>query len=355
MKKESVEFLRKLVNSISPSGYEDEAAAAWYAEAQKFADSVRRDCHGNTDAVIHPGGRPRIMLTGHYDEIGFLVTHIDKEGFLWIAPVGGWDPQIPQGHRVVIRGRKGHVPGVIGKCPVHLLRDEARRRVTEITDIWVDIGARNGMEAENLVAVGDPLVLDHEMVELLGDRVAARAFDDRAGAFVVLETARALARRHPHAEVHAVATVQEEIGLRGARTAAFRVDPDVGLAVDVTFATDHPSMGEAMKREGRVELGRGPVISRGANINNKVFDLLVGTAQAQKMSYQVVAEPHATGTDANAIQLSRAGVATGLVSIPTRYLHSSCELISLSDVERCVDLLAAAIRRITPRMSFIPF
>ncbi|MFH0879912.1 MAG: M20/M25/M40 family metallo-hydrolase, partial [Lentisphaerota bacterium] len=292
---------------------------------------------------------------GHYDEIGFLISHIDDKGFLWIVPVGGWDPQIPQGQRVLIRTKKGKVRGVVGKMPIHVQKEDARNKVTQISDLWVDIGVKNKKEAEKIVAIGDPMVLDHELLELQGDRVSARGLDNQAGAFVILEAARLLARMKPHAEIHAVATVQEEIGLRGARTAAFGIDPAVGIAVDVTFATDHPAMGDVMKREGRVELGKGPVLSRGANINRKLFELMSDTAKKNHIRCQVVAEPGGTGTDANVIQLSRAGVATSLVSIPARYLHSSCEMVSTGDLSATAKLLALTVAHIKPDTSFIPF
>jgi endoglucanase len=355
MKQKSKQFLIRLVNSISPSGYEAEAAAVWEAEAKTFAAEVRRDSHGNTDAIVNPGGSPRIMLSGHYDEIGFLITHIDDDGFLWIAPVGGWDPQIVQGQRVTIRGKQGHVSGVVGKCPIHLQKPDDRKKVMEISEMWVDIGVTSRKEAEKLVGIGDPLVLAQAYLDLQGDRAAARGFDNRAGAFVVLEAARRAAGLSPRAEIHAVATVQEEIGLRGARTAAYGIDPAVGIAVDVTFATDQPGIGDAAKREGKIKMGEGAVIARGANINAKLFDLLVATATEEKIPYQISAEPGGTGTDANAIQLNRAGVATALVSIPNRYMHSPCEMVSLKDVESCIHLIASTIVRVGPDTRFIPF
>ncbi len=355
MKAEAYDFLERLIATISPSGYEDEAARVWEAQARTFADEVRRDLHGNTHAIVNAGGSPRIMFSGHYDEIGFLVTHIDDEGFLWIAPVGGWDPQIAQGHRVRIRGRKGSVPGVLGKCPIHLLKEEQRKQVSRIEDLWVDIGARNRKDAEKRVAVGDPLVLAHPMERLQGDMVTGRGFDNRAGAFVVLEAARRLAAKKPAAEIHVVATVQEEIGLRGARTAAFSVDPQVGIAVDMTFATDHPAMGDAVKREGKIKLGGGAVVTRGPNIHPRLFDLIVDTAVKEKIPYQVTANARPTGTDANAIQVNRGGVATALVSVPLRYMHSSCELIHLKDLEWCSRLLAAVSMRISPGTELRPF
>ncbi len=355
MKDSSFTFLQRLIESISPSGYEDEAANIWIEEARTFATDIRRDYHGNTDAVINPGGAPRIMLSGHYDEIGFLITHIDKNGFLWIEPIGGWDPQIPQGHHVTIRGKKGHVPGVIGKGPIHLIKPESRNKVTRLEELWVDIGATTRAQAEKAVSIGDPLVLSQGLTRLQGDLVAGRGFDNRSGAFVVLEAARLLADLNPKAEIHAVATVQEEIGLRGARTAAFGVDPQVGIAVDVTFATDYPSMGEATKRFGEIKVGKGAVLTRGPNIIPNLFDLMVSTAVKEKSPYQVSAEGRATGTDANAIQVSRSGVATGLVSIPNRYMHSPCELVSLKDLEACSRIIAHTCARITKKTNFVPF
>lgn len=355
MKAKSVQFLERLIRAMSPSGYEDEVAAIWQAEAQTFADRVTCDLHGSSHAVVHAGGSPRIMLAGHYDEIGFLVTHIDDQGFLWIGPVGGWDPQIPQGQRVTIRGKHGHVRGVVGKTPVHLQDEEARKRVTQIKELWVDIGAPDRKAAEKLVSIGDPMVLGYDFERLQGSFVAGRGFDNRSGAFVVLEAARLLAGMAPDAEIHAVATSQEEIGLRGATTATYGVDPKVGIAVDVTFATDCPGLGEVMKQEGRVALGKGPVLTRGPNINPKLFDLMVATAKREKIAVQINAEPRGTGTDANVMQLNRAGVATGLVSIPNRYMHSPSELVHLDDLEGAAKLLACVAARITERTDFVPF
>lgn len=355
MNTQTKKFLADLINSISPSGYEAPVAAVWKAEAEKFADKVWTDTHGNSYAVVNPGGSPRVMLAGHYDEIGFQITYIDEKGFLWIQPLGGWDPQIAQGQRVQIMTKSGIVRGVIGKMAIHMQTPDQRKQVTEIKDIWVDIGAKNKKDAEKMVEIGDPLVVAYGFEEMANGLAAGRAFDDRAGAFVVLEAARQLSQLSPKAEIHAVATVQEEIGLRGARTAAYGIDPDIGIAVDVTFATDHPNMADAMKRENLIELGKGPVLTRGPNINPTLFDLLVKTAKAEKIPVQISAEPGGTGTDANALQLNRAGVVTGLVSIPLRYMHSPCELISLKDLEQCATLLAKTIEKVTARTNFVPF
>lgn len=355
MKKRSIQFLEKLIRSISPSGYEDEVAAVWQAEAATFADRVSCDLHGSSHAVVNAGGSPRIMFAGHYDEIGFVITHIDDQGYLWISPVGGWDSQIPQGQRVTIRGRKGHVRGVMGKVPIHLQDEEARKRITKIKELWVDIGAENRKAAEKRVAIGDPLVLGYDFELLQGKLAAGRGFDNRSGAFVVLEAARLAAQSAPEAEIHAVATSQEEIGLRGARTSSFGVDPLVGIAVDVTFATDCPGHAEIMKQTGRVTLGKGPVITRGPNFNPKLFDLIIETARKEKIPVQINAEGRGTGTDANAIQLNRAGVAAALVSLPNRYMHSPCEVVHLDDLEAAAKLLAAVAVRITNKTDLIPF
>jgi len=355
MTKQTKQFLANLINSISPSGYEAPVAKVWKAEAERFADKVWTDTHGNSHAVVNPGGSPRVMFAGHCDEIGFQISYIDDKGYLWIQALGGWDPQIAQGQRVQIMTQKGIVRGVIGKVAIHMQTLEQRKKVSEIKDLWIDIGAKDKKDAEKMVEVGDPLVIASGFEELTHGLVVGRAFDNRAGAFIVLEAAKQLAKLNPKAEIHAVATAQEEIGLRGATTAAYGIDPDVAIAVDMTFATDHPNMGEAMKRENLIELGKGPVLTRGPNINSKLFDLLVKTAKAEKIPYQVNAEPRGTGTDANALQLNRAGVTTALISIPLRYMHSPCEIVSLSDLELCAKLLAQTVMKITPRTNFVPF
>lgn len=356
MNKTSKKFLSDMINAISPSGYENCAAAVWKEYAGKFADRVETDVHGNSHAIINTGGKVKVMLAGHYDEIGFLISHIDDKGFLWIAPIGGWDPQIAQGQRVHIIGNKGKiVSGAVGKIAIHLQQPEQRKKVSEIKDLWIDIGAKNKKDAEKIVSIGDPLVVQYGFEELQNGRAVGRAFDDRAGAFAILEAGRMLTELNTECEVHVVATVQEEIGLRGARTAAFGIDPDVGIAVDVTFATDHPNLGSVVNQEGLVELDGGPVVTRGPNINPKLFELIVAVAKEKKIDIQIVAEARGTGTDANAIQLNRAGVATGLISIPLRHMHSPCELLSLHDVVAVSKLLAGICEKITPETSFIPF
>lgn len=352
MNDRSMEFLSRLIHAISPSGYEEDAARVWQEEARTFAASVKHDSHGNSHAVVNPGGSPRIMFAGHIDEIGFIISHIDDNGFLWIRPVGGWDAQIPQGQRVVIRARKGRVPGVIGKRPIHLIQAEDRNKMTRLESLWVDIGVKNRKHAEKYVEVGDPLVLDHGLGALQGEFLVGRGFDNRIGAFIVLEAARALSTMKIKAEIHAVATVQEELGIRGARTAAFGIDPLVGIATDVTFSTDYPSMDDAVRRVGKIRLGEGAVITRGPNIHPKLFNLMVDVAKKKKVPYQVEANCGATGTDANFIQVNRTGVITGLISVPNRYMHSPCEMIHAHDVESVIRLMAETSARIGPNTDF---
>lgn len=352
MEGKSLEFLKRLMETISPSGYEDEAARVWLKEAETFADRAWVDQHGNAYALVHKGGSPRVMLAGHMDEIGLMISHIDEQGFLYFSSIGGWDPQILQGQRVWVRTKHGRLPGVIGKKPVHLIKQEERDKVTKIEELWIDIGAKDKTEAEQLVNIGDPVVLAYGFEQLQNGLALSRGFDDKAGAFVVLEAARLLAQCQPQAEIYAVATVQEEIGLRGARTSAYGIDPKVGIAVDVEFATDFPSMEAEKKKIGEVKMGAGPVIVRGANINPKVFTLLVETAKKHKLPYQVVGYPSGTGTDANAIQLNRAGVATGLIGIPNRYMHSPCELVSLDDLANAARLIARFAAQIDEQLEF---
>ncbi|MDF3127756.1 M42 family metallopeptidase [Kiritimatiellaeota bacterium B1221] len=357
MKKKTLTILKDFLESVSPSGYEGPAANIFRDEAKGFADEVKRDRHGNTLAIVKGNSDLRVMFAGHCDEIGFLITHIDSQGYLWLDPIGGWDPQIAQGQRVQIRGKKGIVPGVIGKKPIHLMSPEDRKRVVELKNLWVDIGVANKKEAEKLVAVGDPLVLGYGMQALQGDVIAARGMDNRIGAFVVLEAARRVAASDNKAAstLYSVATVQEEIGLRGAITASFDIDAQVGIAVDVTFAGDHPGLGDAKKQVNACELGKGPVLTRGPNTHPKIFDRIVDTARKYKIPLQITAEGRSTGTDANAMQLSRSGMATALLSIPNRYMHSPSEMVDLRDVEACIELMAKVVIDLEADTDLTPF
>jgi putative aminopeptidase FrvX len=350
-------FLARLLDAPGPSGFELPAARVWRAEAEAVADEVEVDVSGNSIAVLNPGGSPRVMLAGHVDEIGLIVTHIDEDGFLYFDGIGGWDSQVLVGQRVRLLGREGEVPGVIGKKPVHLMKQEERDRVSKITDLWIDVGAAGRGEVTELgLRVGDPGVLDARMLRMGNDRIVSRAIDNRIGAFVVLEALRLLAAGEspPSARVAAVATTQEEIAYHGggARTSAHRIKPDVALAVDVTFSTDSPQVEK--KQVGEHKLGGGPVLGRGSAIHPLVFDRLVRAAEEAEIPYTIQANARATHTDADAIHLSRSGVATGVVSVPNRYMHSPNEMVSLSDLEATAKLLATFVVGLESAADFIP-
>jgi len=334
---ETPELLDRLLRAGAPSGYEGPAAAIW-REAASFA-SLSSDGLGSSIARVGEDG-PLLAVVGHIDEIGLVVSHIDEKGFLYFNPIGGWDPQILVGQRVEVRGKEGVVSGVVGRKPIHLLDPEQRKKVVELKGLHIDIGAADRDEASGLVRVGDPAVIAAEPVRLAGDRLISRSMDNRLGAYVALESLRRCDERGSlQASFAAVAAVQEEVGLFGARTSAFEVRPDLAIAVDVTHATDAPGVDE--KQVGSHALGSGPVIGRGSTLSPKMFDLLVETAEEAGIEYTVGASGRGTSTDADVIQISRSGIATGLVSIPLRYMHSPVELVDLGDLEATVELVAA--------------
>jgi putative aminopeptidase FrvX len=346
------ELLHNLLTAAGPSGYETAPARVWRDAAKAFAD-VSGDPLGSSIArVAGTKDGPRLAIVGHIDEIGLIVTHIDDDGFLWITGVGGWDPQILVGQRVDVITKDGPIPGVVGKKPIHLLEPEERKKVAELKDLHIDIGAKDGDEARSMLRVGDVAVISGEPVELPNDRVFSRSMDNRLGAFVALEAARLVAESGgAPGEVVAVAAVQEEITFAGSRTTAFSVDPDVAIAVDVTFATDAP--GIDVKARGKHELGSGPVVARGSTIAPAVFEGLAAAADEAGIEVTFEASAGRTGTDADAIHLSRAGIPTGVVSIPLRYMHSPVEMVQLSDVTAAAKLIAAFAQRLEPGMSFV--
>jgi putative aminopeptidase FrvX len=337
--------LRELLQARGPSGYETAPAGVWADAAKGFA-AVSTDTVGTPLARVaaHHGAKTparRLVVMGHIDEIGLIVTHIDDEGYLWFAPVGGWDSQILVGQRLVLSTRNGELAGVIGKKPIHLLRDEERKKVAEVRDLHIDIGARDGKEARALVRIGDVAVIAGDPVELPNGRIASRALDNRLGSFVALEAARLVAEAGgAQWELVAVAAAQEEITFGGSRTSAFSLEPDAAIVVDVTHATDAP--GIDVKEAGKHALGSGPVLSRGSTLNPRLFELLHETAEREQIPFTVEASGRSTGTDADAVHTSRGGVPTALVSIPLRYMHSPVELVQLDDVHACARLIAAA-------------
>ncbi|MEZ4455921.1 MAG: M42 family metallopeptidase [Gemmatimonadales bacterium] len=355
MENTSLSFFRSLLGTPAPSGFETAAAQLWRTEAATFADRVTADVAGNSFATLDgKPGAPTIMFAGHIDEIGVMVVHIDENGFLWFDTIGGWDEQVLVAQRVVLQGRDGPVRGVIGKKAIHLMDKEDREKVSKIKDLWIDIGATTREEAAKLIRVGDAGVLDTSILELPNGRIVSRSIDNRIGAFVVLEALRRLKKKPAAAAVTAVATAQEEIAYTGggARTSAAGLAPTVALVVDVTHATDTPGIEKT--RHGEVKLGGGPVVSRGSIINPRVVDLLLEAADAEKIPVTLHAAPKYTSTDADAIFTSFKGVATGLVSVPNRYMHSPNEMVVLDDLDRAAALLAAFARRVSTDTSFIP-
>jgi putative aminopeptidase FrvX len=351
MREASYEFLKSLLSTPGPSGYERAAAEIWRAEAGEFAE-VRGDRMGNSFATLNGGGAPRVMLSGHIDEIGLMVTHVEEGGLLRFQGVGGWDPQVLVGQRVLVQTMNGVVPGVIGKNAIHVMEADERKKVSEIKSLWIDIGAKDGDEAKGRVRVGDVAVVDQDVLELPNGRIASRSLDNRMGAFVVLEALRLLSEGESlAAEVVAVASVQEEIGLYGARGAAFGLDPDAAIAVDVTHATDTP--GIPKNEHGDHSLGSGPVITRAANLSPLVTDGLIDTAEGEGIPYTLEADSRSTSTDADAIQFTRAGIATGLVSAPNRYMHSPNEIVALEDLENCARLIAAYVKGLKQGTDFV--
>lgn len=339
MEPQALDFLRSILQTPSPSGYERPVQEIVRTYASSFADSVTTDVHGNVIAARNPDAPLRVMLAGHCDQIGFVVQYIDPEGFIWVQPIGGWDPQIVVGQKMVVWTKDGPVSGVIARKAIHMLNEEERKQVVKLKDIWVDIGAKDQADAASRVRVGDPVTLELSYREMLNNRAAAPAMDDKTGLWVAME---ALRRTHPQplqCGLFAVSTVQEEIGLRGSRTSAFGVDPHIGVAIDVCHATDTPTVDK--KWEADIKLGGGPVIYRGPNMNPRVVEMLIKAAESRSIPYQLAAAGGATGTDANSIQITRAGVAAGLISLPNRYMHTPVEMVSLDDLDRAADLLAA--------------
>jgi endoglucanase len=346
------EFFKTVLTTPSPSGYESPLQQIVRDYVGPLADEVRTDLHGNVIAVKNPGAPLRVMLAGHCDQIGLIVQHVDDEGFLFVQPIGTWDPQVLLGQRMTVWGEKGPVPGVISRKPIHLLTEEERKQVPKIKDLWIDIGAAGKDEAAAAVRIGDPVTVDLRYEELLNRRAVSSAMDDKTGLWVVMEALRRIDRGKLRCAVYAVSTVQEEVGLRGARTSAFGIDPQVGVAVDVTHATDCPTIEK--KEEGDVRLGKGPVIYRGPNMNPKVVERLLQAAREHEIPYQLGAAGRASPTDANPIQLNRSGVAAALVSIPNRYMHSPVEMISLDDIDRTADLLARFVEALPAEVDLVP-
>jgi putative aminopeptidase FrvX len=346
------ELLLSLLTAAGPSGRETDPARVWRESCSEFADEVRGDRVGSSMARVRgTADGPTLAVIGHIDEIGVHITHIDDDGNLHFGEVGGWDSVVLIGQRIRIATRNGTVPGVIGRKPIHLIKGADREKAPQIKDLHIDIGAKDGDEARELVRIGDAGVIDVQPVPLPNDRLASRALDNRIGAFVAAETARLVAEggRAP-GDVVGLAVAQEETTFAGSRTSAFALDPDLAIVVDVTHATDQPGvdLGPITKHP----LGSGPVIARGTVLHPAVTELLYETAEEEGLSFTVESLGRMTGTDADAVHAARAGIPTGIVSVPLRYMHSPVELVSVPDIENAAKLIAAFARKLTPGMSF---
>ena len=349
MSKPDTAFLKRLLMAPGPSSFETAATKVWLEQAGSYNLATSQDAYGNGFAAANTGGNPRVFLAGHIDEIGLIVTYVDSDGFIYVRGVGGWDSQQLLGQRVRILGYRGEVTGVIGKKAIHLMKPEDRKKVSKIEDVWIDIGATSGDEAKERVRVGDAAVLEQPYLELPNNRVVSKALDNRIGAYIVLEAARRL--QGAEAEVTAAATVQEEIGHAGAAIGAFGKSPDVAIAVDVTHATDIPGLEK--KRHGDVTLGSGAAITVGSVIHRGVFSALIETAEAEGIPYTIETSPIRTSTDGDDLMKVRAGVPTGLISVPNRYMHSPNEMVDLDDVEQVIRLIVAYVKTLNASSVFL--
>lgn len=352
MREQSWTFLEKMLNTPSPSGFEQPVQAVVREYAAEFADEVRTDVHGSVIAARNPDAPVRVMLAGHCDQIGLMVQHVDDDGMIRFSSIGGMDATIAVGAQLTVYGPKGPVPGVVGRKAIHLMTEEERKGGLQLKDLWLDIGAKDRKEALKLVEIGDPVTYRLGATRLQQDFVAAPGLDDKVGVYVVMEALRLIPKTKLKCGVFAVSTVQEEIGLRGARTSAFGIDPHAGIAVDVTHATDYPAADKNVT--GEVKLKAGPTVARGANVNPPLRAIIVKAATEKNIPYQNQPAPGGTGTDANAIQINRAGVAAALISIPNRYMHTAVEVVSLADLDNAAKLIAETLTRIDEGTDFTP-
>lgn len=354
MDESRVAFLKRIISSPSPSGFEQPVQQIIREEIKNYTSQVRTDVHGNVIASLNPEGTPRVMLTAHCDELGFLIRYIDDQGFLYFAPIGGFDPSTLPGNRVHVHTPSGPILGVIGRPPIHTLSSEDYGRAPKLSDLWIDIGTANQEEAKKLVPLGSVATRAAQLEYLQNDVVVSRALDDKSSLFAIVEAMRRIHEKQEALEagVFFVSAVQEEVGSRGARTAAYSVDPLIAVAVDVTFTSDHPNTSK--KDLGDIKLNGGPVLSIGGNINPRVYQLLVKAAEEADLNWQIDPQASRTSTDTDEIQVVRGGVATALVSIPCRYLHTGSEIVSLKDVDEVAELLSRFVLALRQDTNVIP-
>jgi endoglucanase len=341
MREQSLDFLRELVNTPSPSGHEVRGQRVWLDYVKEYADETFSDAYGNCVAVLNKGGSPRLMLAAHADEIAMVVNYINDEGFIYVRKLGGVDAAITKAQRVVIHTRNGPVKGVVGNVAPHLAKVEKDRKLPEMHDLFIDIGAGNRKEAEKLVHVGAPITLADEFELLRNGLAVARAFDNRIGTFAVAEALRLLheSKRKLNAEICAVSNIMEEVGLLGARQIAYSLKPDVALVVDVTHATDYPTVSKP--RHGDIRIGKGPTLTHGGGNHAEVLARIETVARQKKIDLQHEAQSSTSGTDTDVIFWTRGGIPSALISLPNRYMHSPVEVVSLKDLAQIPELMAA--------------
>ena len=353
LSKESKEFLHALLMTASPTGYEQHIQALVRQHMKPHADMIETDLHGNVIVGINPKAPIKIMLAGHCDQIGLMVKHVNKDGFIYVSALGGIDVGVLPGSHFTIHTKKGAVKAIAGRKPIHAQTAEERGKVhSDIDKIWLDIGAANKKEAEKLVEIGDSITFRLEVTELSKDLISAPGLDDKVGVFIAMEALKICRKAKINVGVFAVSTVQEEVGLRGAKTAAYTIDPTVGIAIDVTHASDNP--GSTNPTAVECKLGKGPAISKGPNTNPVVEKMLLAAAKKGKIPFQFAPSASLLGNDANAIQVSRGGVAAGSIGIPNRYMHTQVEVCAYSDLENSAKLLAEFIKSITAKTDFRP-
>lgn len=340
--KKSLVVLHDLLSATGVAGYEDEVREKLANHIRPYVDEIITDTFGNL--IAHKKGEGvKVMFAAHLDEVGLMITYIDTDGFLFFQPVGGVDVTLLPGQRVCIHHDAELIVGVIGKKAIHLLSaDERGKTNVKSEDLWVDIGASSREEAERRVEVGDYITYSTTPHMLTDDVVLSKSLDDRAGVFALYEMARLLANETLACDLYLVASVQEEIGCRGVRTAAFALQPQMGIAIDVTHATDYPTV--TPKKSGNIELGKGVVIAKGPNIDRELCEQLKHAATSAELPYQLEAIPHPTGTDANLMQVTAEGIRTALLSIPCRYMHTANELVSVKDIQTTALLAAEFVK-----------
>lgn len=341
MREESFKFLKKLLETPSPSGFEAQGQRVWADYVRETGETVKSDAYGNVFSTLNPDATPKVLLAGHADELGLMVSYISDEGFLYFQGIGGVDRAMLRGRRVIIHGDEGPVPGVTGHLAIHMQDPEDRKKVPNFHEVFIDIGVKSKAEAEKLVRVGNAVTMDANVLKLAGNRIAARGCDNRIGTWAAAEAFRLVAEKRSKlkAGVVALSTVQEENGLYGAKMASYRLRPEVALVIDVTHATDIPICSKP--RHGDVKLGGGPVISIGSANHPVLVERLREVAKSHKIPVQLEANPRYTGTDADAIFVQRGGIPTVSLGLPNRYMHSPVEVIDLGDLKALADLLAA--------------